>query len=205
MIFGGCVILIKSYSFSDKNISLVLYNEDLIIFSFLTVYWNQFKKTEILNAHSSYHSPVFSSFVNNDIFARESGVCKFNNPLLPNTEFVKKLKTHIKTVKSSLHEYSSFLDHSKWEYLKHEIRKSSISFSNNVAKKERNIQTNLENKIKTLEENLKNEEDLYAYNLCKLELKNIYDKKAEGAKLRSKWEWYQHGEKPTKFFLNLEK
>ena len=41
--------------------------------------------------------------------------------------------------------------------------------------------------------------------MCKLELENIYDKKAEGAKIHSKCEWYQHGEKPTKFFLNLEK
>ena len=71
--------------------------------------------------------------------------------------------------------------------------------------KKRIIQTNLENRIKTLEKSLKNEEDFNAYNLCKLELENIYDKKAEGAKLCSKCEWYQHGEKPTKFFLNLEK
>ena len=41
--------------------------------------------------------------------------------------------------------------------------------------------------------------------MCKLELKNIYDKKVEGAKICSKCEWYQHGEKPMKFFLNLEK
>ena len=41
--------------------------------------------------------------------------------------------------------------------------------------------------------------------MCKLELKNIYDKKAEGAKIRSKCGWYQRGEKPTKFFLKLEK
>ena len=41
--------------------------------------------------------------------------------------------------------------------------------------------------------------------MCKLELENIYDKKAEGAKIRSKLEWHQHGEKPTKLFLNLEK
>ena len=27
----------------------------------------------------------------------------------------------------------------------------------------------------------------------------------EGAKIRSKCKWHQHGEKPTKFFLNLEK
>ena len=39
----------------------------------------------------------------------------------------------------------------------------------------------------------------------KLEPENIYDKKTEGAKIRSKSEWYQHGEKPKKFFLNLEK
>ena len=151
------------------------------------------------------HSPVFRSFGNNDIFARGSGVWKFNNSLLLNTEFVKKLKTHIKTVKSNLQENSSFSDHSKWEFLKYEIRKFSISFSKNFAKKERIIQTNLENRIKTLEQSLKNEEDFNAYNLCKLELENIYDKKAEGAKLRCKCEWYQHGEKSTKFFLNLEK
>ena len=88
--------------------------------------------------------------------------------------------------------------------MKYKIRKFSISFSKNLAKTERIIQTNLENRIKTLEQNLKNEEDFYAYNLCKLELKNIYDKKAEGVKIRSKCEWYQHGEKPTKFFLNLQ-
>ena len=87
--------------------------------------------------------------------------------------------------------------------MKYEIRKFSISFSENLAKTERIIQANLENRVKILEQNLKNEEDFNAYNLCKLELENIYDKKAEGAKIRSKCGWYRHGEKPTKFFLNL--
>ena len=41
--------------------------------------------------------------------------------------------------------------------------------------------------------------------MCKLGLENIYDKKVEGAKICGKCEWYQHGEKLTKFFLNLEK
>ena len=30
-------------------------------------------------------------------------------------------------------------------------------------------------------------------------------KKTEGANIWSKCEWYQHGEKPIKFFMNLEK
>ena len=83
--------------------------------------------------------------------------------------------------------------------------KFSISFSKNLAKTEWIIQTNLESRIKTLEQNLKNEEYFDAYGLYKLELENIYDKKAEGAKIRGTCEWYQHGETLTKFFLNLEK
>ena len=105
------------------------------------------KQTEILNALSSDHSPVFCSFVNSDTYACESGVWKFNNSLLLNTQFVKKLKNHIEIVKSNLQENSSFSDHSKWEFWKYEIRKFSISFSKNLAKIERIIQTNLENRI----------------------------------------------------------
>ena len=164
---------------------------------------NSLLESEMLNALLSDHSSVFCSFVNNDTFALGSGVWKFNNSLLFNTEFVKKLKTHIEIAKPNFQENSSFSYHSKWKFLKYKIRKFSISFSKNLAKTERIIQTNLENRIKTLEQNFKNEEDFYAYNLCKLELENIYDKKAEGAKTRSKCEWYQHGEK--KFFLNHEK
>ena len=194
----------KLLTFQQKHFTGIIQRRlDYIFVS--NVLQESVKKTEILNAVSSDHSPVFCSFVNNDIFARGSGVWKFNNSLLLNTEFVKKLKTHIKTVKSNLQENSYFSNHSKWEFLKYKIRKFSISFSKNFAKKERIIQTNLENRIKTLEQSLKNEEDFYAYNLCKLELEDMDDKKTEGAKLRSECEWYQHGEKPTKLFLNLEK
>ena len=72
--------------------------------------------------------------------------------------------------------------------MRNEIRKFSISFSKYLAKLEQNKQSNLENRIKILEQNLKNEEDFNAYNLCKLEIGNIYDKKSEGAKIRSKCE-----------------
>ena len=56
--------------------------------------------------------------------------------------------------------------------------KVSISFWKNLAKPERIMQTNLENRIETLEQNLKIENNFNAYNLCKLDLENIYDKKA---------------------------
>ena len=69
---------------------------------------------------SSNHPPVFCSFVNNDTFPSGPGVWKFNNSIqLVNTEFVKKLKTHVEIVKSNLRENSSFPGHSKWEFLKY--------------------------------------------------------------------------------------
>ena len=43
------------------------------------------------------------------------------------------------------------------------------------------------------------------YNIIKNELDAIYDRIAEGIRIRSKCNWYEHGEKLTKFFLNLEK
>ena len=43
------------------------------------------------------------------------------------------------------------------------------------------------------------------YNDCKTQLEQICKIKANGIKIRSKCEWYEHREKSSKFFLNLEK
>ena len=74
------------------------------------------KKKQIINALSSDHFPIFSSFVNNDTFPRGSDVWKFNNFLLLNTAYVKKLKIDIEIGKSNLQENSPFSGHSKWEF-----------------------------------------------------------------------------------------
>ena len=53
--------------------------------------------------------------------------------------------------------------------------------------------------------NLTSEENRKLYNHYKNELEAIYDHIADGIRIRRKCEWYEHGEKSTKFFLNLEK
>ena len=40
---------------------------------------------------------------------------------------------------------------------------------------------------------------------CKNQLEEIYDNIAEGVEIKNKYQWYEEGEKSTKFFLNLEK
>ena len=49
------------------------------------------------------------------------------------------------------------------------------------------------------------EDNLSKYDSVKNELDEIYDNIAEGMRIRSKCDWYEHGEKSTIFFLNLEK
>ena len=62
----------------------------------------------------------------------------------------------------------------------------------------------MENKLKTLENSpsfVNNPE--YIETIEKLD--KIYQEKGNGIRIRSKCNWYKHGEKSSKFFLNLEK
>ena len=44
-----------------------------------------------------------------------------------------------------------------------------------------------------------------AITILRTRLKKMYEKKTEGARIRSKCLWYEEGEKSWKFSLNLEK
>ena len=74
-----------------------------------------------------------------------------------------------------------------------------------IAKEKRQQRTNLENQLKILEKCLDKDDNLIKYNAIKNELDAIYDHITEGIRIRSKCEWYEHSQKSTKLFLNLEK
>ena len=92
----------------------------------------------------------------------------------------------------------------RWECLKYEIRKFSIHFSKGFVRNKKTEITYLKNKLKTLENSpsfVNNPE--YIETIEKLD--KIYQEKTNGIRIRSKCNWYEHGEKSSKFFLNLEK
>ena len=62
----------------------------------------------------------------------------------------------------------------------------------------------LESELKELQGNLHTEDNIQRYNIYQEELDSIYDHITERIKIRSRCEWYERGEKSTKFFLNLE-
>ena len=83
--------------------------------------------------------------------------------------------------------------------------KCMSNFSKIAAKIRKQHNTDLEQKLKNLENDLNSEENRKLYDHYKNKLETIYDHIADGTRTRSKCEWYEHGAKSTKFFLNLEK
>ena len=114
------------------------------------------------------------------------------------------MKTLIKHVLYNLDQDNIVDPQFRWEYLKYEIRKFSIHFSKGIARNKKIERTYLENKLKTLENSpnfVNNPEYIETYE----KLDKIYQEKTNGIRIRSKCNWYEHGEKSSKFFLNLEK
>ena len=151
------------------------------------------KTTDILNAFSTDHSPVFCSFSLYDEFKKGKGFWKFNKSLITNTAFVEQMNTFIQNVKNEFsNDLSYWNSQAKWEYLKYQIRKFSLTFSKNLAKEAKQTQIELEDKSKLLEENLN--DNLEDYNKCKSDLDILYDNITAGIKIRSRCSWYEHGE-----------
>ena len=93
-----------------------------------------------------------------------------------------------------------------------EIREKSISFakqkSRALFKRETEISQrldHLDNLICNSNNLLNIDNTLNEYEALKTELYSIYDRKEKAAMFRSKCRWIEKGEKPTKYFFDLEK
>ena len=132
------------------------------------------------------------------------GYWKFNNSLLQNDAFCLEIN---QTIESVLRENNDIDDMIKWELLKYEVRNVSIRFSKNLAKQKRENIRKLEHIVTDFE----SKSEKYScftekqFEDAKDELDKIIQEKTRGFILRSKCQWYEEGEKSTKFFLNLEK
>jgi hypothetical protein len=85
-----------------------------------------------------------------------------------------------------------------------EIRGKAISYSSYITRTRNNRENHLKSEIGKLEENFSENNVDYIVNL-KAELQEIQDEKLKGAMIRSRVDWIQHGEKPSKQVCNLEK
>ena len=151
------------------------------------------------------------------------GIWKFNNDLLKNNDFVKMIKSeinqHKKTyaatpykpeyIESISHGFEIMIDPSLyWETLLVTLRGEIIRFSKKLkrelTKKEKKLEneiTELNNIINTGQYSKKLYNNLIQKNEEMIEIRK---KELNGMQIRSRANWLEYGEKPSKFFLDLE-
>ena len=193
----------KRFTFRQKNRNGVVVHRRLDYVLISNSLQEYAKSVDILPSLLSDHSPLFLSFDENKDIIRGKGLWKFNNTLLLNDEFSEGIKT---TILETCSENPNANPHVLWELIKYEVRKFSIKFSKNRSKENNREKNNHEHIVKNFESNPSgNVSSQEEYDLSKIWLENWHDEFTRGAILRSKAQWYEKGEKSTKFFLNLEK
>jgi hypothetical protein len=140
---------------------------------------------------------------------RGAGYWKFNSSLLDNKDYVNLVNETIQNFNDNRTNArnSATLN---WDLLKMNIRRETIMFAKNLAKKRRKREKELLETLKTLEEEISNltedNENLKdLHQITKQEYEQLENQKTRGIMLRSKARWVEEGEKNSKYFLNLEK
>ena len=137
---------------------------------------------------------------------RGPGLWKLNTSLLASSDHVEMIN---KEFPNWLKDAKDLPDKRvKWDWLKFEIKTTSIAYSKKLSRDRKSKEEELNLKYQTLLQ-------IFHDNPCettrletekvKSDLEALYDKKVEGIIIRSRARWHEHGEKNSKYFLNLEK
>ena len=161
--------------------------------------------TKIEPGFKSDHNFVTVTLKVNDS-KRGRGTWKFNNKLLKDRNYVDLIKNMIiKEINESNHyEDKGYL----WDYMKMRIRSETMIYTSQLNKLKNDHLKKLNDEIKTLDEQyMDNPTDNVSQQLdtAKKELEDLNKEQVMASIFRSKCEWAEHGEKSSKFFLNLEK
>ena len=181
-------------------------------------------KSDILNAYKSHHNIKKLSIIKSGQ-KRGKGLWKFNNASLENLEFVDMIKSEITLINQTcaLPVYSEAFVASDngetidisisstlfLETLLCQLRGKIIKFSKNLKKQDTEAEDTLVSSIKNLQEELDSDNDnIFKKNSLgdlSLQLENLREKKIKGGIVCSRAALIDNWEKPSKYFLKLEK
>lgn len=193
----------------EKNPLRLARLDYILIFESLS---NVINNISIKPGYRSDHSAVIMEIKFNS-FTKGHGLWKFNNSLLHDEVYVEKVKQTIQLVKETflknptnyaddLYYFYTIDDSTFLEILLMEIRGINISYAS-YKKKEREKQEKL---LYEEIEQLESEQPLNTPMLeeKRLSLEKIRKTKMQGQLIRSRTRWVEEGEKPNKYFCNLE-
>ena len=165
------------------------------------------KTADIIPAVRTDHAAISLKLVNTLNDLKGPGFWKLNCSLLDDEDYVKDIEERIPVwLAEGRDELSE--SRSVWDWLKYNIRIHSIQYSKRKAR-ERNEREKILQEKYTKAKNIFEADptDLNAtiLNAAKDTLELFYKEKVKRIIIRARARWHEHGEKSTKYFLNLEK
>ena len=165
-------------------------------------------KAEIRTSIAPDHKSVFLSAEIKSEFKRGPGLWKFNNTLLEDKNYKELIMFYYPQI---VEKHSEVTDKQLlWELIKMELRSKTIKYSKQKRREIKDIEITLQTRLQDLDNKICNsntldKEILDSYEAAKEELKRIHELRGHEVMFRSKMKWIEQGEKPTKYFFNLEK
>lgn len=132
--------------------------------------------------------------------SRGKGVWKLNNSILHDDGFKNEIKLILDYMKSKQSEYDD--QFCWWDDTKKQFKRTAINYSIRQARHRGQRENSLLRQLKR-EKHLLNA-DADKAEIIQNELNAITTQRLNGAKIRSRAQWIEEGEKPTSFFFNLE-
>ena len=165
------------------------------------------KSTNIIHAIKTDHAAIDLVLTKLDQYVKGSGFWKMNVSLLEDEVYLEDLKLRIPQWKTTgMNELSD--NRSVWDWLKYNIRNHAIDYSKRKAKGKNEREWTLQNEYDVaakLYENNPSALNQNRLNEAKETLELFYEEKTKGIIIRARARWHEHGERSTKYFLNLEK
>ena len=198
---------LRKYSYESKVLKLKSRIDFFLVAKNLT---QHVKKSKIYPSIAPDHRAIYISLSWTTEKSRGPGLWKFNNALLKDEHYVSKIRETYSRTRAF---YSNLADaRLLWEMLKMETRAATIAYSKKKAKATTNRELEIRRQLEILDRNICDNFNspniahiLNEYEDLKMELQSIYEEKGRAAIFRSKCRWVEKGERPTKYFFNLEK
>ena len=191
----------RKYTWSRKNPVPTFSRLDMFLISYGLA--NQIDKSYIKPGYKTDHSLIGMN-ISIGAHIRGPGFWKLNCKHLMDPHYITVIRECI----SNTAEVNKDLNAQMlWEMIKLNIRGESIKYSTQKKKSVKNMIACLEHKISKIETiDIMNVSDMDIRKQELMgELQKLIEDNSKGAMIRAKLRWYEDGEKPTKYFLNLEK
>lgn len=163
------------------------------------------KKADIIPAIRTDHSAISLSV--NSLKDQPFGPSywKFNSSLLDDDTYIQLINSEYP---NWITEFSEVNDpRVLWDLIKYRIRQTTLQYSKIIAKNRKARLQRSEETLKQCEEicnNNPSEENIIKLDEARSEYEALYDYVIQGKIIRSRANWYEQGEKNSKYFLNLE-